>query len=302
MQQEQQRFDIYAHVTSTIITLLENGTVPWRKPWTIGPPMNLLTRHSYTGINYVLLNALQYAEPYYLTFKQIQAVAGSVKVGEKGHLIVFRKAVDEADKENSAKTTRHFVWRYYYVFNIAQCRNIPTTLLPDPARVKTKKEPILECETVIEGYKTCPPIQHEKNYAYYLCSGDYINMPAPGSFRTMEGYYDTLFHELIHSTGHASRLNRKEITESHDEESEPYAIEELVAEIGACFLNSYCGIGIQNMDNNAAYIENWLTSLRNDKGFVIFASAQAQKAVDYILNVKRGVNQPETLPAENVGD
>lgn len=302
MQQDNQRFDIFERVTTTIISLLEKGTVPWRKPWVdTGMPMNLLTRHAYTGINHIMLNTLPYEEPYYVTFRQVKAVAASVIKGERGHLVVFRKTILEPDKQDETKKIKRHVWRYYFVFNIAQCTGIPSTLLPNPARVRTKKDPIQECEWVIEDYKSCPAIKHESTHPYYDPTNDYINMPPLELFNSAEGYYDTLFHELVHSTGHESRLARKELMESDDFGGELYSMEELVAEIGACYLNSFCGIGTRNMDNNVAYIQNWLKILRNDKRFIVYASARAQKAVDYILNIDRSAQNPETSPAENMG-
>lgn len=109
-------------------------------------------------------------------------------------------------------------------------------------------------------------------------------MPIRQHFVNSEAYYSTLFHELIHSTGHESRLNRKDVTHTNKMNLESYSQEELVAEIGACFLNSYAGIAIQNFSNNIAYIKGWLERLHSDKKFIIYASINAQKAVDYILN------------------
>jgi len=111
-------------------------------------------------------------------------------------------------------------------------------------------------------------------------------MPKQGSFGSSESYYCTLFHELIHSTGHPSRLNRREIAEPNKHGSIVYSIEELTAEIGACYLNSVAGIVNREFDNSVAYIRGWIDLLRNDKRVIVYASGQAQKATDYILNVQ----------------
>lgn len=302
MQKEQQRFDIYEHVTKTIISLLEQGTIPWRKPWiTAGPPRNLLTRHWYTGINHLLLNALPYTKPYYLTFKQIKAVAGRVKAGEKGHFIVFRKTIIEQDPKDTEKTTRRNVLRYYIVFNVEQCENIPPALIPSYAVPLEHKDPIQECEFVIEDYKTCPSIHFGSDGASYVHVKDYINMPFRERFISQEQFYATLFHEMIHSTGHESRLNRKEITESPDYETDEYALEELVAEIGAGYLCSFTGIESATIKHHAAYIKSWLQVFENDKKFVVIASARAQKAVDYILNIDRSNNDAELFSEQPAG-
>jgi len=120
-------------------------------------------------------------------------------------------------------------------------------------------------------------------------------MPKQGSFASSESYYCALFHELIHSTGHQSRLNRKEIVEPNSFGSEKYSIEELTAEIGACYLNSVAGIVDTEFDNSVAYIKAWIERLRNDKRLIVYASSQAQKATDYILNVP---SYPKTEDAE----
>jgi len=301
MQQDKKRFDIYEHVTNTIIALLEKGTIPWRKPWReTGLPRNLITGHVYTGINHLLLNCLPYEEQYYLTWKQIQSSAGSVLPGEKGHFVVFRKTIEVEDKIDRTKKEKHHLLRYYHVFNVAQCKDIPLRLIQKSDIVKRIKNPIEECEWVIEDYKTCPQIMHTDARAYYSPMHDYINVPDIGLFTTSEGYYTTLFHEIIHSTGHTSRLNRKEVMERPHFGDELYSIEELVAEIGACYLNSLVGIPNETIVNSAAYIQNWLTVLQNDKKFIIQASTRAQRAVDFILNVERSIHDHDTLSAEQV--
>jgi antirestriction protein ArdC len=110
-------------------------------------------------------------------------------------------------------------------------------------------------------------------------------MPKIETFRSSESYYGTLFHELVHSTGHNERLNRLEMIKSNGMRSEDYAKEELTAEMGASYLKSFAGIPIEKLENNAAYIQHWLERLKNDKRFIVHASAQAQKATDFILNV-----------------
>lgn len=111
MQQQTSYIDIYEHVTNTIIALLEQGTVPWQKPWiTSSPPCKLLTGHWYAGINYMLLNALPYELPYYLTFRQVKSIAGKVKAGEKAHMLVFRKQITEQDEDDATKTGIWFVF------------------------------------------------------------------------------------------------------------------------------------------------------------------------------------------------
>lgn len=303
MQQQEHRFDIYEHVTNTIIALLEQGTIPWRKPWiTSGPPRNLLTRHWYTGINHLLLNALPYTQPYYLTFKQVKAVAGLIKPGEKGHLIVFRKTITEPDEKEPEQTVKRYVLRYYYVFNVAQCENIPPGLIPSVKAFQKHEDPIQECEWVIEDYKVCPAIRFGGAEAYYDPGKDLINCPLRERFKRLEDFYATLFHEMVHSTGHQSRLNRKEVAENPAFGSDGYSLEELVATLGASYICSFTGIEQGTIENHAAYIQNWLMALKNDKRFIVHASTRAQRAVDYILNIDRRVDDEISVPAEHGGE
>jgi antirestriction protein ArdC len=122
--------------------------------------------------------------------------------------------------------------------------------------------------------------------AYYSPAEDIVAMPNRERFENEAGYFATLFHELIHSTGHASRLNRATVTESAGFGSNPYCREELVAEMGAAFLCGQAGIAESTLENSAAYVQNWLEQLQNDKKLIVQAAAQAQKAADFILGTK----------------
>ena len=278
--------DVYQIITDRIIAQLEQQVVPWRKPWTeAGHPQNLLTKRLYTGMNTWLLGSLGYSQNYFLTWKQLKAVGGSVIKGEKGHIVIFWKKLPAERSEPDAEQQKpKFLLRYFYVFNIAQCDHLPEVFtIPYPPNTINQ---IGACDEVIERMPNCPVIKHGKQTAYYDPLTDYINLPKQGSFDSAESYYGTLFHELIHSTGHQSRLNRKEIVEPSKYGSEPYSIEELTAEIGACYLNSVAGIVGKEFDNSVAYIKGWIDQLRNDKRMLVYASGQAQRATDYILNVQ----------------
>jgi antirestriction protein ArdC len=243
--------DVYALVTNRIIELLEKGTVPWQQPWhETGVPKNLLSKRPYQGVNLLLLNSLGFSKNMFLTWKQIKTIGGSVLKGEKGHFVVFNKMVEKTvdDKKENV-----FFLRYYKVFNVDQCKDIPQELLPTETRDAT---PIVECALVYENMQHKPDLLFKENQAYYSPSNDVINMPKMKTFKSVELYYGVLFHELIHSTGHASRLDRKEVTEKIVFGSEGYSLEELVAEIGSCFLLGSTGLPIQDLSNSASYIEN----------------------------------------------
>ncbi|MCW3128265.1 MAG: hypothetical protein JWO03_3923 [Bacteroidetes bacterium] len=280
--------DVYAIATERIIAHLENGTIPWRKPWTdAGIPMNFVSRKPYRGINLLLLNLCGYTRNLFLTFKQIKALKGTVRKNEKAHPVLFWKWVKKDAKDKrpvSELTTKDLrpILRYYMVFNVEQCANLPDALVPD---IRKPNEPLLECEAVLDGMPSPPKIVHELHRACYYPASDTINMPRIETFTSSETYYGTLFHELVHSTGHVTRLNRKELMENNSFGSADYSLEELTAEIGASYLSSHTGIMIDDYAGNAAYIQGWLAVLKNDKRFIVYASAQAQRAVEHVLNL-----------------
>ena len=296
---EQQEFtkDVYALVTDRIIELLKVGTIPWQKPWTdAGLPRNIISKRPYRGINIMLLNALGYEQNLFLTWKQIKTISASVKKGEKGQFVVFFKRIELVKEINGEqKTENKYVLRYYKVFNVSQCTNIPEAFFPP--QLLTAPDPIWQCEQVVEGMPKCPGIVHKKQQAYYDPLADVINMPKLKSFASSESYYGTLFHELVHSTGHKTRVGRKEVFDNPAYGTKPYSLEELVAEMGACYLKSHVGIPIESFANNAAYINGWLDVFAHDMRFLIRAAARAQEGVEYILNAKPHEEQ-ETSPAD----
>lgn len=290
--------DVYELVNNRIIQLLEAGTIPWQKPWTDrGLPMNAISKRAYRGINVLILNTLDFEHNLFLTWQQIKDNGGSVLKGEKGQFVVFTKMIEVA-KAGTDEKEKKSILRYYKVFNIAQCKDLPESLIPK----KDEKpfEPFLECLAIVECMQNKPKIVHKKNEAFYVPSEDYINMPKMKSFKSNEDYFGVLYHELIHSTGHSSRLNRKEICENPAFGTEPYSLEELTAEMGACYLKSYSGLPIADMSNNAAYINGWLQKFKSDKRILIKAASRAQQSVEYILN--RQDNDAQDEVDETIGD
>ena len=278
----------YGVITERILALLESGTVPWHQPWatTNGDcrPRNLVSRTPYRGINAFLLPAMGYASPYWLTFRQAQELGGHVRKGEKACPVVFWKWLDVVDEQTGEKKRIPFL-RYYSAFNAAQCDGIATPALEQTTRQHT---PIEAAQAIVEAMPKRPEIMHGSNRAAYSPALDRVAMPDAGRFESAESYYDVLFHELAHSTGHESRLNRKGAFGSDGAWSEfgsqSYSKEELVAEMSAAFLCGHAGIVERVIDNSAAYIAGWLTRLRDDSKLVVQAAAQAQKAADFILN------------------
>lgn len=286
--------DVYTLVTEKIIEQLGKGIVPWQQQWAdSGLPKNLVTGKPYRGLNIMLLASQGYFQNDFLSFKQVQELGGKVKKDEKGHMLVYWKQTEDDDITELSETdtgNKKLVLRYYTVFNISQCEGLPEKLI-QKARVPVTQP---YCEHIIEGMPNAPKIQFKESKAYYNPLLDIINMPKQKSFRSDDAYYSVLFHELIHSTGHHSRLERKELIQMSEFGSDAYSLEELVAEIGASYLQSLTGIERQ-FEQSAAYIQGWLAKLKHDKRFIFTAASAAQKAVDHILNVQSETEEPKVL-------
>ena len=278
------RSSVYDQITDRIITMLEKGTIPWRKPWKSQSifPRNLVTKKAYRGINVFLLHAMGYESPFWLTFRQALELGGNVRKGEKACPVVFWKRIDVEGREPGEKQKIPML-RYYHVFNLAQCDGIKISPAPaiDTPSISLPAKP----EEILLHMPERPEIQHGMRKAYYSPSADIVGMPDKSQFETGAAYYATLFHELTHATGHRTRLNRPTVTENTSFGSEPYSKEELIAEMGAAFLCGQSGIEA-TLANSAAYLAGWLERLKNDRTIIVQAAAQAQKAADFILGVK----------------
>ncbi len=293
------RKDVYAIVTERIIQQLEKGTVPWRQPWTdAGIPRNLISKRPYRGINVMLLSMLGYEQNLFLTFNQVQELGGHVRKGEHGHIVVFWSYLDAAQKgreEAETETGKRKVpyLRYYMVFNVGQCEGIPQGKVP--AITRATLSPIPVCEQIVQEMPMRPLVRHTGGQgAFYDAMHDYVNMPLFNSFESAEGYYAILMHELVHSTGHGSRVGRKDLFKMAEFNTlEAYSHEELVAEIGSCYLLSFAGI-TNRIAQSADYIKGWLSELKSDTKFIFSAATQAQKATDFILNLPAEVIEEQT--------
>ncbi len=284
---------VYNVITDRILSSLESGVIPWRKPWRSGMPANLLTRREYKGVNRLLLASTSFESNLWLTFNQCRGLGGSVRKGSKGMPIIFWQVRDKEARDGKVK--REFTLRFFTVFNVAQTERIE--IPPTPMRTF---DPIARCEAIVAGYQGAPEIEHGGDQAYYSPLKDRIQMPARESFFTPDDYYATLFHEIGHSTGARHRLNRAGITDlagftKHD----MTAREELIAEISSAFLSADANIAPAILDRSASYIASWLKALRNDPKMVIEASAQAERAVELVLGRKaaRVEEQPEAEAA-----
>lgn len=292
----------YEIINNKIMELLKSGTVPWRKTWNAqtNSPKNLVSKKEYRGINLWILGCSEFSSPYWLTFKQAADKGGHVKKGSKSTPVIFYRVVDRKDAEltDGEETDgkgKYGILKYYSVFNWQQTEGIPE---PPTIEIVNTFTTIERAEQIIAGMPLKPRINYGGNQPAYSPALDYVKMPAPEAFETPEEYYSTLFHEMAHSTGHASRIGRKGILEPSYFGSHLYSKEELVAEMSAAFLCGHAGIEQKVLENSAAYIHGWLKALKNDKTLLIHAAAQAQKASDYILNRKEDDHQAEGTAAE----
>lgn len=260
--------EVYSAVTKKILDELDKGVVPWIKPWSELQSCNLVSGRPYTGINRWLLSS----KTHWATFNQIKELGGKVKPGSRSSIAVFWKPYEDAAGND------RLVCRYYHLFSLDQTEGIPENKIPKLMKFNKDQN----AENVIKGYNNSPQVILDSNDAYYLPDDDVIHMPVPTLFQNPNKYYITLFHEMIHSTGHKSRLDRNL---DPDKSSDKYQTEELIAEIGACYLASYCGIESE-IEQSAAYIDHWRNRLAGDKHLIMTASGKAQKAVDHILGVK----------------
>lgn len=284
-------FDLYQEVTDRIVEMLEQGIAPWRSPImgaeAAGYPRNLVTDKPYRGVNVFLLAftawSQGYGSSYWLTFNQAKTKGGMVRKGETSSMVVFWKQYETEDRDTGeAKTVP--VLRYYRVFNAEQCEGID---VPDASTFEPVDfAPLEACERIVDGYPNGPAIEHGGTRAYYRPSTDTVRLPEPDGFTTGEEYYATLFHELAHSAGHSSRLDRGLDTEPASFGSPDYGREELIAEMAASFLSAEAGIHPATLANSAAYLQGWLTCLKQDKKLVIQAAGAGQKAADWILGRK----------------
>jgi antirestriction protein ArdC len=276
-------------VTGLIMAELESGNAPWRKGWATAGyvPTSLQTGKPYQGINTLLLSiaGMDYTRPLWITFNQAKKLGGSVKKGEKATKVVFMSRIDKKVPEGDPAKS-FFMYKLDSVFNIDQTEGVEL-----PSKYLDTREPVTPLEginAIWEGYANRPTLYYrEQAGAFYSPSADSITLPALKQFDSASEHAYTFAHEMIHSTGHESRVNRWK--DSADKPSafgcESYAKEELVAELGSCMLLSTAGIEF-DLPNSGAYVKNWLTALKNDTSLIFKASAKAQQAVACITGAE----------------
>ena len=289
---------VYEIITERVSAALQAGTVPWRRPWRdTDAPRNLEGR-LYRGINVFMLLMAGYESPLWMTYNQAKEHGGTIKKGEKGTPVILWKVspYTKVEADGSESRRNSFVLRYFTVFNLSQTEGVkvPPRVAAGLVLSGDGADPIEEADRVVVGMPNRPAISWGGDRAYYRPSADAVQMPTADTFASPSARYATLFHELGHSTGHKSRLDRPGVTDAHSFGSEPYSREELVAEMTAAFLCGQTGIAPAILDNSAAYIASWLGKLREDPKALVVAAGQAQKAADYILGKAAAEAEPVT--------
>lgn len=285
---------VYEIITDRILKMLDEGVVPWRKPWHAETDLPRSIRNrAYRGINVWLLLFRGYTDPRWLTYKQAVELGGVVKRGEKGTPVVLWKRLeieDEDENGNPVKKTIPFL-RYYTVFNVEQTEGC--NIKPLPTVEGKQHDPIASAEAIIAGYADKPPVKFGGGRACYMPTEDSIRLPKKETFDKAEEFYTTEFHEFGHSTGHKSRLNREGVENFDHFGSGQYSREELIAEMTAAFLAGEAGIEQATLANSAAYIGSWKQKLQEDPRAVVVAAGAAQKAADYILGRNKAEEKKE---------
>lgn len=303
------KVNVYEMVTDRILAELEKGNIPWHKPWirpsveykgvkvTVDPTTCAYSRS--TGRPYSLLNQMLLGKAgEWATFKQVTEAGGKVKKGEKSSLVVFWK-FNEVKKVNASgdeEVERIPMLRYFNVFHVAtQTEGIKpkdkvtaTEMVSVGPKKDAEWDAIEEADAIVRAYIERSGVKLTERFgsdrAFYRPSTDSVEVPAKAQFKDSAEFYATLFHELTHSTGHESRLDRFRTAGSHAFGSENYSKEELVAELGAATLVNFLGLETtKQFRNSAAYIQSWSRALREDVKLIVSASSRAEKAVNYII-------------------
>jgi len=307
--------DLYKTIADTVITSLEQGTIPWEKPWHAAGlrdlPRSVSTGKAYSGINWFWLEMQRmiggYSSPWWLTFKQAKKLGGTVRKGQQSAPCIFWKIIESEETQEDGKILRKGVpiLRSFAVFNLDQC-DLPEEAIERLAKRLDRLAPLAESngdenETIqvaddcLRGFIDREGIgfDHGGNSAYYSPSEDRIQMPNLEAFKSSEAYYATLAHESVHATGHDSRLSRgfgKKAAFGSDD----YGREELVAELGASMVLSVLDISKPEIEQNRdAYIANWIKAIKEDPRAITVAAGKAAKAADMILELDNEGDEDE---------
>ena len=291
--QRTEKQDIYTRITNQIVSHLEKGVRPWVRPWNAEHAAGRITRplrHNgkpYSGINVLSLwasaMAQNFAAPIWMTFKQASELDAHIRKGEKGALVVYADSITrkETDEKTGDEIDREIPFlKGYTVFNVEQIDGLPEVYYAKAAPILDPVARINHAEKFFAALGAT--IRHGGNLAFYSIATDAIQMPEFESFPDADSYYATLAHESTHWTGSKTRLDRD--FGGHRFGSEGYAVEELVAELGAAFLCADLELALEPREDHASYIATWLRVLAADNRAVFTAAAHAQRAAEFINN------------------
>lgn len=296
------RTDVYERITNQIVAELEQGVRPWLKPWNAEHAAGRITRPlrsngvPYRGINVLMLWAQSvakgFAAPIWMTFKQALELNAHVRKGEKGSLVVFASSINraETDADTGEETGRtiHFM-KGYTVFNVEQIEGLPAQYYAKAAPQLDTVQRVVTAESFFAA--TGADIRHGGNRAFYTSAHDRIQMPPFEAFKDAVAYYATLAHETTHWTMHPTRLDRSCDRKRFGDEG--YAMEELVAELGAAFLSADLGLTPELRDDHAAYLASWIKVLKDDKRAIFTAASHAQRAADFLHELQPALDAGE---------
>lgn len=282
------KVSVYEIVTQQILEALEQDIVPWRRPWATNLHQNIANKYEYRGINQLLCESYMvregYSLPYWLTYKGAEKMGGQIKEDErkKSHIVVYWKWIEKENPDDPENPTKFPILRYYRVYNADQTEGIEFEV-PEAREIVPNEE----AQKVIDNMPNAPEIIYGGNSAYYMPPTDRVNVPKIEDFvkeTDEDAFYATTFHELIHSTGHTSRLNREELMKANKFGDADYSREELVAEIGSAMLCAQTGIDPSTQKRAVSYIAGWKKKLEDDPKIIVTASSRATKAAKYVLD------------------
>jgi antirestriction protein ArdC len=301
------KLDVYSRVTNKILADLERGNLTWLQPWQAGHQAGPVSRplraggKAYRGVNVLVLWAAAlekgYSCPLWLTYKQATELGGQVRKGEKGSLVVYANTITKTGTDDKGAETEIEIpfMKGYTVFNTEQIDGLPGHFHATVPPLNNDIDRLDNVERFFANTKVT--IRHGGSQAFYSPDRDLVQMPEMHSFRSSESFYAILAHEMTHATRHETRLNRDFGRKRFGDAG--YAMEELVAEIGAAFLCADLGITPETREDHAAYLASWLTVLKNDKRAIFTAASHAQKAADYLHSLQP---QTGTAAAEQTQD
>lgn len=276
--------DLYSKVTDSIIKQLEAGVIPWTKPWAIERkpgiayvPTNVATGRPYSGMNVLLLWAEATERGFHshswMTFKQANDIGAHIRKGEHGSTVIFTKWTEKQD-ETSGEMKKRSLLKTYTVFHLDQLEKLPPAY-----QVVSEPPPEMEVyDGALKLIRHCGiEMQYSGTKAAYYPQRDQVILPPYSSFESGDEFYGVAFHEMAHATGHKDRLNRNLSTRFG---SNAYAFEELVAELSSAFLCAHTGVPARH--RSAAYVENWLKVMKDDKRAIFQAASYASQAADWL--------------------